>query len=264
MKNKKEKIETIPEEEKDINEIDESAKELFWDDLEPINEQNNNINENSENSNLNINNLNMPKKPKKSKKAQKEYEAKLLINYIGKNYQKILKRKFSFAAFFFGGLYLIYRKIYLLGMLLYFLPLFLLNLFSDNNIISIIIVIVDIVISAIIGMQFNKKYSEKAYNDCMDISEKYDYVSDETIVKLCRQKGGTSIGLTIVIIIFISAFAIPAALLLKTIIFFASSDDKLYEKDISQTYTVKETISESVNSEKNILSFNNNEYEIAL
>ena len=34
----------------------------------------------------------------------------LIKIFVGKNYNKFMKRNFSIPAFFFGGLYYIYRK----------------------------------------------------------------------------------------------------------------------------------------------------------
>lgn len=179
----------------------------------------NNLEDSSNNNqpNININNIKMPEKPVKSKQEQKEFEAKLLINYIGKNYKKIIQEKFSFPAFFFGGLYLVYRKMYLLGIISYFLPMFLTILFMDNLIILSIVMILWLVMLIILGLFTNKKYAEKAYDECMNIDEKYGYISDEAIVKLCTKKGGTSIAGVIATIIFIGSIATSSAFVVRTI-----------------------------------------------
>lgn len=42
-------------------------------------------------------------------------DTKLFDAYLGANAKKITDNRFNFAAFFFGGAYLIYRKVYLIG-----------------------------------------------------------------------------------------------------------------------------------------------------
>ena len=65
---------------------------------------------------------------------------KLLKTFIGKNYPKILYNKVSIPGFFFGSYYFLYRKMYLMGFILFLLDkLLLLSLFYINFIFVIII-----------------------------------------------------------------------------------------------------------------------------
>lgn len=151
----------------------------------------------------NINNFNIPEKPKKSTKEQRNFDAKLLINYIGKNNKKFFNNKFSFTAFFFGGLYLIYRKMYVLGILIYFIETFITQFFFNNEILSTIITILILIERIFLGFVINKKYLDIAYNNCMKIQEKNFIRPDEEIVSSCKENGGTNLFLVIVLAIMI-------------------------------------------------------------
>lgn len=174
--------------------------------------------ENIELQEENTNNFNIPEKPKKSIKEQRNFDAKLLINYIGKNNKKFFNNKFSFTAFFFGGLYLIYRKMYVLGMLIYFIETFLILYFADNIIALSIILFLILIERIFLGFITNKKYLDIAYNNCMNIQEKNFIRPDEEIVYSCQEKGGTSLFLLILIFIIISLIVYPLNSALKTII----------------------------------------------
>lgn len=151
----------------------------------------------------NINNFNIPEKPKKSTKEQRNFDAKLLINYIGKNNKKFFNNKFSFTAFFFGGLYLIYRKMYVLGILIYFIETFITQFFFNNEMLSTIITILILIERIFLGFVINKKYLDIAYNNCMKIQEKNFIRPDEEIVSSCKENGGTNLFLVIVLAIMI-------------------------------------------------------------
>lgn len=151
----------------------------------------------------NINNFNIPEKPKKSTKEQRNFDAKLLINYIGKNNKKFFNNKFSFTTFFFGGLYLIYRKMYVLGILIYFIETFITQFFFNNEILSTIITILILIERIFLGFVINKKYLDIAYNNCMKIQEKNFIRPDEEIVSSCKENGGTNLFLVIVLAIMI-------------------------------------------------------------
>jgi len=228
---KKKNNKKIKEEIQDINEqsvVEDNKEEInVEDNKEEINVEDNtlleetNTNEEIQQQNQEVINKQInpqiPKKPKKTKKQQREFNAKLFTNYVGKNYKKIMQEKFSIPAFFFNALYLIYRKMYILGIGLYFFLLLLLTIFSDNMILSIIISIIYLVISILLGIFTNQKYCEKAYEECKEISEKYDYISDDAIIKLCKRKGGTNIAAVIATIILASGVAVPSAVVIKTI-----------------------------------------------
>ena len=159
--------------------------------------------ENTELQEENTNNFNIPEKPKKSIKEQRNFDAKLLINYIGKNNKKFFNNKFSFTAFFFGGLYLIYRKMYVLGMLIYFIETFFTVYFVDNIIVLSIILFLILIERIFLGFVINKKYLDIAYNNSMKIQEKNFIRPDEEIVSSCKENGGTNLFLVIVLAIMI-------------------------------------------------------------
>lgn len=166
----------------------------------------------------NTNNFNIPEKPKKSIKEQRNFDAKLLISYIGKNNKKFFNNKFSFTAFFFGGLYLIYRKMYVLGMLIYFIETFFTVYFVDNIIVLSIILFLILIERIFLGFVTNKKYLDVAYNNCMKIQEKNFIRPDEEIVSSCQEKGETNLFILILITIMLSLIVYSLNNALKTII----------------------------------------------
>lgn len=247
MKKKNNEKEEINLEE--TNEIIDENEQIGNIESEMIEETDNKLLENTNQEENNINkiiNNQLPQKPEKTKKEQKEFNARLFINYIGKNYKKIMQEKFSFPAFFFNGLYLIYRKMYILGIGLYFFLIFLASIFSDNLIMSIIITVIYIIISVLLGIFTNKRYCEIAYEQCIEINEKYNYISDAAIIKLCKRRGGTNIAAVIATIILASGIAIPSAFVVRTLtgIEFKESGNVITD---TNKHTTKDSVSNNTN-----------------
>ncbi len=122
-------------------------------------------------------------------------DEKLLILYIGDNYQKIMLQKFSIPALFFSWLYTLYRKVYIpsiIGMaivsILGFLP---------NSIYYIIVLIFLIVL----GINFNKWYIVYVKKQIQKIKTNNPNASENELINICRKQGGTNIWMSIVIYI---------------------------------------------------------------
>lgn len=215
---------------KKINDTENIEFKEMHEDNKLDNEENN-IKEEIENK-IDINDTNKVKeKPIKTEEEQKEFSAKLLMNYIGENYKKIIKQKFSFPGFLFNSLYLIYRKMYLLGISIYFLLILLTSIFIDNTIILLIISIIYLIISILIGIFVNKKYCEKAYEECIEMNKKYNYISDEAIIKICKKRGGTNITAVIVTILLGSFIAISSSVVIRTLINFNFNKTEIIEEN---------------------------------
>ena len=131
-------------------------------------------------------------------------DTNLLIAYIKKNQEKILKGKFSIPAFLFNGYYLLYRKMYGLGFIVCFIITLLLTAYNyfNNNIIIYITIFITFIISILLGIFINKYYLEKSYKEIMKI--KKINKSEEELIKICHKKGGTSFIKMILMIILIS------------------------------------------------------------
>lgn len=173
--------------------------------------QDNGLNTNVENS------FKIPEKPKKSKKDQRNFDATLLISYIGKNNKDFFSKKFSFPAFLFGGIYLMYRNMFKFGILIYLIEITLVLI--QNNLIILSVILGLILIERIIlGLIINKKYLDFAYNDCMKIEEKNNVRPDEEIVTLCKEKGENNVVIAILITILITIVVYSLTSIIKTLI----------------------------------------------
>lgn len=177
-----------------------------------MNNENLNItNENNEENSTNQ--FNFQKKPEKNAYEQKEFDAKLIKSYIGTNHKKIITKDFSIPSLFFGGLYLIYRKMYI-GIPIYFLFSVLTYFFTYNLVASIIVFVLQIIVNIIIATKFKKMYMNRAYDDCMKIQEKYGIRPDEDIIDLCKEQGGRSFFIVLILTIVLSSvsFALSSSL----------------------------------------------------
>lgn len=124
-------------------------------------------------------------------------QEQLISAYIGQNYDKIMKQKFSFSAFFLNWIYMLYRKIYgvavIIGIIFiiigHFLPL-----------IQMPILILIMIVS---GMNFNKWYVSYVKKQVENIKNNNPNQTSDELISLCQKKGGTSVGIAILIYIVI-------------------------------------------------------------
>ena len=125
-------------------------------------------------------------------------DEKLLIAYIGENYNNINSNKFSIPAFFFNWIYMLYRKIYIpaiIGMIIVALLDFLPSTLYTLIIIAVII---------ILGSNFNKWYITYAKKQIEKISSENYNISQNELIDIVKEKGGTNIWLAILIYIGLS------------------------------------------------------------
>ena len=132
-------------------------------------------------------------------------DEKLQIAYIGYNYQKIMSQNLSIPALFLSWLYTLYRKVYIpsiIGMaivsLLSFIP------YRLYYVIILIFVIV-------LGMNFNKWYIAYVKNQIQKIKINNPNADESNLINICRNQGGTNVGIAIAIYI---GFAIIQAIIL--------------------------------------------------
>lgn len=120
-------------------------------------------------------------------------DEKLLIAFIGNNYQQLIQKKFSIPAFFLSWIYTLYRKVYipsLIGMLL----IIILN-FVPAPIYSILV----LVIAFVLGFNFNKFYINYAKKQINKIKINNPNANEEELINICRKKGGTNIWIALAI-----------------------------------------------------------------
>ena len=132
-------------------------------------------------------------------------------NWMGKLYDKANHRKFSIPAFFFGGLYYLYRKLYLSGFIfllisciipiigMYAISSSLTSIPTNTLSGSISSFIVPILLTTVLPIIINILYAFAFYplykNNVNKKLEKYksEAQSPTQLVDIARQKGGTSV-----------------------------------------------------------------------
>lgn len=152
---------------------------------------------NQMNSNMNQN-IVKPKKDILSEQSQikkKTSDDDFLIDYIGKNYDSIVRGSFNVPAFLFGPTYAFYRKSISSGLLYVAIVLVLefvcILLFKSAAIVfEFIIAILGCIIY---GMRFNNNYTNRARKKIAKIREQNPNADEFTISNICVKKGGTSI-----------------------------------------------------------------------
>ena len=122
--------------------------------------------------------------------------------WMGSLYEKANKRKFSIPSFFFGGLYYLYRKVYLFGFIFLLIScvipiismlMIFSNLSNPSSIMlgSILTVILPIIINILYGFAFYPLY-KNTINKNLD-KFKNEVQNPNQLIELANKKGGTSI-----------------------------------------------------------------------
>ena len=170
---------------------------------------------------------------------------KLLEEFIGNKYEKIINKPFNIFGFLFGTFYIFYRKMYLFGIIIFILDLIIFN-FIKNIIISLILVLV---LRIIIGFSINKICVLHSKKKIIKIKIKGTHSNFEELKNICSKKGGASVGS-----IFLGIFAelgIALAIVIVMLLFGVKNyitslfdfKDSNEEDDNTQ---VKETLVEDV------------------
>ena len=120
-------------------------------------------------------------------------DEKLLIAYIGNNYEKIIKEKFSFSMLFFSFFYTFYRKLFIPTTVFLLIFSIILNFLPDPaaNFIFIVTCI-------IFGVYFNKLYVIYVKKKIEKIKINNPNADEYELINICKSNGGTSILLMIV------------------------------------------------------------------
>ena len=129
----------------------------------------------------------------------------LIEDFVGKNYEKISKRKYNLSAFFFNVFYLLYRKLYLEGIVLFFVLIFSSLFLSIIN--PGIALLLEVLISLILCFLFNKYYLGKAKKKIDKIKSKNKSKSITDLKNVCKKAGGTNIVLSILISVLLTIVA---------------------------------------------------------
>lgn len=133
-----------------------------------------------------------------------EIDEQLLNIYIGSNVEVIKGGKFSWCTFFFGPMYVIYRKMWLFA-ISWQVGYWILVLFVPH--IRFLLFIAEIILS----VEFNKIYVKHAREEITKIKNENPSKSFDEISNICGEKGGTSILAVIIIIASFIALIFIAA-----------------------------------------------------
>lgn len=132
----------------------------------------------------------------------------LLRQYVGSSFQKISMAPFSFPAFIFSGIYFMYRKMFLLGAILFLMEFAIVNLLP-NGIAQIAVVAFHIVLALVV----NPVYIKIAKGRVKGIkkSKKNKNKNQIELNTICQSKGGTSLSKTFILTIICSILGVAIA-----------------------------------------------------
>ena len=120
---------------------------------------------------------------------------RLLAAYIGKNYEKIMKQKFSIPALLFNEYYMLYRKMYVPSLII--LGILIINTFIFSSLKPIF----GLIFIIVLGIMFNKWYIKYSKKQIEKIKKQNTNANDNELIELCKRKGGTDIIYMIIIMI---------------------------------------------------------------
>lgn len=128
----------------------------------------------------------------------------LIDAYIGPNATKLKNGTFSANTFFFGIFYILYRKMWIMGILL----------FVVNQIVEFCLpsfsFVISLTLNIIISIEFKKIYLKHVIDEVNKIKQENPNVSQDQLLQICKKKGGISIlsililGLLYVILVIFS------------------------------------------------------------
>lgn len=145
--------------------------------------------------------------------------------WMGNLYNKAQNRKFNFSAFFFGGLYYLYRKLYLCGFIITIinivLPIVIIMQLLNNlsniesaSILTIILSILPIFLNIIYGFVFYPLYRKHVENKLK--TYKNEVQNPTQLLNISNNKGGTNSILPILVLLLsgiISSFILSSMLI---------------------------------------------------
>lgn len=126
-------------------------------------------------------------------------DEKFLEAYIGEDYKLIKKSPFNIYAFILNWMYLLYRKMYVLGTVGLLLTGIIIKLKPKNLLIYILIMMV------IIGLAFNKIYIFVSKLKVEHLLKKYEGTDNFTMENIIAKKGGVNVRNALIIYLFFLA-----------------------------------------------------------
>ena len=116
-------------------------------------------------------------------------DSDLLYNFIGHNYQRIVRVKFNIPALLLSVIYLLFRKMYFYSFVVTLLYVLLLIFVKDSTYLIVGI----LTINTILFLFTNKLYLRHCRTKIDNIRYKHSFFGNEEMLNECRKIGGTSI-----------------------------------------------------------------------
>ena len=165
---------------------------------------------------------------------------RLFRAFVGDNYYTKGKHSFfNIWGFLFGGLYVLYRKMYLAGIIIIVAQNLLINLLSINPL------LVTLIFGSVVGLFFNILYTMHANMKINSIKRRYN----SNLEYICHRKGGTSLGTAILLVILSMAIVTVLTIYLgvKTFVSDILKDFKIDFSSFNITGTVTNEYNENIN-----------------
>ena len=157
-------------------------------------------------------NINNNQNINQSNTIQIDEDQDLIDAYINKNIPQLKDRNFSLCTFFFGFIYVLYRKMWLLGFAWLIIDLI------TSMFLSSLYVIISIIVKVIICIKFKDLYIKNVKEQVVKIKEENPNKTKEELINLCRKKGGTTIiPVVVIVIIFILIIVACISIILNKI-----------------------------------------------
>ncbi len=146
-----------------------------------------------------------PVKPEKTKEIKEikikednevyDQNEKYIEAYIGEDYKLIKKSPFNIWAFLLNWMYLLYRKLYITGVIGLTLTVIIALFFTKYFLIYFIITII------VLGFAFNKYYIYIVKRKVDSILKEYEGTDSFSLEKMCSEFGGVNIPMALIIYI---------------------------------------------------------------
>ena len=181
-------------------------------------------------------------------------EEEYLEAYIGNNYKKVKKEYFSIPSLILGPINLLYRKIYVPGILL--LAIISIAYYCNSNIGFLLNMIVNLFLS----FKFNKMYYESANRRIDEIIISNPDKTKEELLDMCRQKGKPFI----VLVVFILLFIIVLISILPYLIKQEDNEEKedLNNQVLELTYSIPKGSKKGIYDTNNYKTYHYNKNDI--
>lgn len=146
------------------------------------------IQQNIQTPNMQPNPVNAPQQPINQQPINQQpvnnafEDNELLKAFIGNNYEKLTTRKFNFSGFLFSSLYIFYRKMFVLGLIIELV----------SSIISNFYPVAALLFAIVVGLTVNNMYLKYANKEIKKIKATNPGKSFEELKTICSKKGGTS------------------------------------------------------------------------